>query len=98
AFEKAKLLLLNYPANPTAATVDLSVFMKAIALAEEKDLLFVHDAGYDWETFDDYKAPSVLQVPGAKSRAIEMGSLYKSFCITGWRISYAVGNKGYIEA
>lgn len=98
AFEKAKLLLLNYPANPTAATVDLSVFMKAIALAEEKDLLIVHDAAYDLVTFDDYKAPSVLQVPGAKSRAIEMGSLSKSFCMTGWRIGYAVGNKEVIQA
>src|SRR5699024_7294840 len=49
-------------------------------------------------TFDDYKAPSILQAPGAKSRAVEFGSLSKSFCMTGWRIGYAVGNKAVIQA
>lgn len=94
----AKVMLLNYPANPTAATVDLNTFVKAIAFVEENDLLLVNDMAYDLITFGDYTSPSVLQVPGAKDYAIELGSLSKSFNMTGWRIGFAVGNKEVLKS
>ncbi|MFB4168535.1 aminotransferase class I/II-fold pyridoxal phosphate-dependent enzyme [Virgibacillus sp. JSM 102003] len=94
----AKLMLLNYPSNPTAATVHLNTFLKAITFANENNLLLVHDAAYDMVTYNGYKAPSVMQVPGAKENAVEFGSLSKSFNMTGWRIGYMVGNKEVIKA
>lgn len=96
--EKAKLMLLNYPSNPTAATVSLNTFEKAVAFARENHILLAHDAAYDLVTFGDYQAPSVLQVPDAKDYAVEFGSLSKSFNMTGWRIGYVVGNKTVIQA
>jgi len=96
--EQAKLMFLNYPSNPTAATVELDTFTEAVSFAEKSEILLVNDAAYDLVTFDNYKAPSVLQVPGAKERAVEFGSLSKSFNMTGWRIGFAVGNKEVIQA
>lgn len=96
--EKSKLMLLNYPANPTAATVTLDTFREAVAFAKNNDMLFAHDAAYDLITFSSYEAPSVMQVPGAKEHAVEFGSLSKSFCMTGWRIAYMVGNKSAISS
>lgn len=96
--QDAKLLFLNYPGNPTAATVEIDTFEKAVQFCEEQDILIANDAAYDLVTFDDYKSPSILQVSGAKERAIEIGSLSKSFNMTGWRIGYAVGNKEMIKA
>ncbi|MFD1360764.1 aminotransferase class I/II-fold pyridoxal phosphate-dependent enzyme [Lentibacillus salinarum] len=98
AIEQAKLMLLNYPSNPTAASADYDTFLKAVAFSWENQLLLVHDAAYDLITFHDSKAPSVMQVPGAKEQAVEFGSLSKSFNMTGWRIGYAVGNKEVIQA
>lgn len=98
AAERAKLMLLNYPSNPTAATVELDTFTEAVSFAEKNNMLLVNDAAYDLVTFDDYTSPSVLQVPGAMERAVEFGSLSKSFNMTGWRIGYAVGNKEAIHA
>lgn len=94
----AKLLFLNYPSNPTAATAELNTFMEAITFGEENGIAIVHDAAYDLVTFDGYKAPSILQVPNAKEIAVEFGSLSKSFNMTGWRIGYVVGNKTLIQA
>ncbi len=96
--ENTKLMFLNYPGNPTAATVEIDTFEKAIDFAEKEDVLVAHDAAYDLVTFNSYKSPSILQVPKAKERAIELGSLSKSFNMTGWRIGYAVGNKEMIKA
>ncbi|WP_100013171.1 aminotransferase class I/II-fold pyridoxal phosphate-dependent enzyme [Lentibacillus sediminis] len=96
--DRAKLMLLNYPSNPTAATVNFNTFLKAITFSEENRLLFVHDAAYDMITYNGYKAPSVMQVPNAKDHAVEFGSLSKSFNMAGWRIGYAVGNKEVIQA
>ncbi|GGB50581.1 aminotransferase class I/II-fold pyridoxal phosphate-dependent enzyme [Virgibacillus dakarensis] len=96
--EKATLMLLNYPSNPTAATVHLSTFVEAIAFARENNVLLAHDAAYDLVTFHGYKAPSVMQAPNAKDWAVEFGSLSKSFSMTGWRIGYIVGNKTVIGA
>lgn len=95
---KAKMMLLNYPSNPTAATVSLNTFMEAVAFAEKHQILLAHDAAYDLITFGDYQAPSVMQVPDAKKWAVEFGSLSKSFNMTGWRIGYVVGNKQVIQA
>src|SRR5699024_8522461 len=96
--QQAKLMLLNYPSNPTAATVEINTFMEAVSFAKENNLILAHDAAYDLVTFDGYKSPSVLQVPQAKERAVEFGSLSKSFNMTGWRIGYVVGNKEVIAA
>ncbi|MFD2045259.1 LL-diaminopimelate aminotransferase [Ornithinibacillus salinisoli] len=96
--KKAKLLFLNYPSNPTSATVDMHTFLGAVTFVKENDMILAHDAAYDLVTFDDYKAPSVLQVPHAKAYAIEFGSLSKSFNMTGWRIGYVVGNETIIKA
>jgi LL-diaminopimelate aminotransferase len=96
--ERSKLMFLNYPSNPTAATVELDTFTEAVSFAEKNNILLVNDAAYDLVTFDNYKSPSVLQVPGAKKQAVEFGSLSKSFNMTGWRIGFAVGNKEVIQA
>lgn len=96
--QKAKLMLLNYPGNPTAATVHLSTFVEAVTFAKDNNLFIAHDAAYDLVTFDGYKSPSVLQVPNAKDHAVEFGSLSKSFNMTGWRIGFVVGNKTVIKA
>ncbi|MFD1606965.1 LL-diaminopimelate aminotransferase [Oceanobacillus luteolus] len=96
--EDAKLLFLNYPSNPTAATVELDTFHEAVKFARDKKIIAVNDSAYNLVTFDDYKAPSILQVHGAKDVAIELGSLSKSFNMTGWRIGFMVGNKDVIKA
>ncbi|WP_188455171.1 LL-diaminopimelate aminotransferase [Virgibacillus oceani] len=98
ALEKAKLMFLNYPSNPTSATVHLNTFLEAITMAEQYNIVLAHDAAYDLVTFDGYKAPSVMQAPNAKDVAVEFGSLSKSFNMTGWRIGYIVGNKEIIRA
>lgn len=96
--EAAKLMFLNYPSNPTAATVDQDVFLKAVSFARENNLIVANDAAYDLVTFNGYKAPSILQIPNAKDCAVEFGSLSKSFNMTGWRIGYLAGNKTIIRA
>lgn len=98
ALEKSKLMFLNYPSNPTAATVEIDTFQKAVSFAKKYDIAIAHDSAYDLVTFGNYKAPSIMQVPGAKDIAVELGSLSKSFNMTGWRIGYAVGNKEMIHA
>lgn len=98
SLHKAKLLLLNYPSNPTAATAELTTFTNAIKFVKQHELILAHDAAYSLVTFNDYKAPSVLQVPNAKEYAVEFGSLSKSFNMTGWRIGYVVGNKSVIQS
>lgn len=96
--QEAKLMFLNYPGNPTAATVELDTFMEAITFGKKNNIAIIHDAAYDLVTFDGYTSPSVLQVPHAKEVAVEFGSLSKSFNMTGWRIGYVVGNKEIIKA
>lgn len=96
--KKAKILFLNYPNNPTGAVCDLAYLEKAVAFARKNDLLFVHDLAYSEMTFDDYKAHSVFEVPGAKDVAIELQSLSKMHNMTGWRIGFAIGNSYAIKA
>ncbi len=96
--DKAKIMFLNYPNNPTAAVADLTFFERAVAFAKKHDILLCHDFAYSEMTFDGYKAPSILEIPGAKSIAIELHSLSKTFNMTGWRVGYAIGNQMAVKA
>jgi LL-diaminopimelate aminotransferase len=96
--ERATVLWLNYPNNPTSATVDIDFFEHAVAFCLEHDLLLAHDAAYTEITYDGYVAPSVLQVPGAMECAIEFHSLSKTYNMTGWRIGWVAGSPVAIEA
>ena len=93
AARKAKILYLNYPNNPTAATADEAFFEKVVAFARRHEILVCHDAAYTEISFDGYKAPSFLQVKGAKEVGIEFHSLSKTYNMTGWRIGFCVGNE-----
>ncbi|WP_156291731.1 LL-diaminopimelate aminotransferase [Oceanobacillus salinisoli] len=96
--KQAKLMFLNYPSNPTTATIELNTFGKAVSYAKKYSIAVASDLAYDLVTFDGYHAPSVLEVPGAKDYAVEFGSLSKSFNMAGWRIGYVVGNQEIIRA
>lgn len=93
-----KMLILNFPHNPTTMVVDQSFFERVIEFAREHDLLVVHDLAYADLVFDGYKAPSILQVPGAKDRAVEFFTLSKSYSMPGWRMGFAVGNPRMVNA
>jgi len=95
---KAKLLWLNYPNNPTGATVDLPFYEEAVRFCRDYDILLVNDAAYAEVAFDGYRAPSVLQAEGGIEVAIELHSFSKMFNMTGWRIGMAVGNAEAIAA
>jgi len=97
ALTDAKLLWLNYPNNPTAGVADLDFFTQAVNLAQEHQLLVCHDAAYSQVTYDGYKAPSILQVPGAKAVTVEFNTLSKSHNMAGWRTGVAVGNRDVIS-
>jgi aspartate/methionine/tyrosine aminotransferase len=88
----AKLLLLNYPNNPTAGTASLEFWQSALEFCEAHDLILVHDAPYTEMTFGDYIAPSALEVPGAMTRTVEFHSLSKTHHLAGLRIAWAAGN------
>ena len=95
---KPKLLILNYPHNPTTEVVDLDFFRKIVDFAREHSMLVVHDLAYADIVFDGYVAPSFLQVPGAKEIGVEFFSLSKSYSMPGWRVGFAVGNPEMIHA
>jgi LL-diaminopimelate aminotransferase len=90
--ERAKVLFLGYPNNPTTAVVQDGFFERVVAFAKKYDLVVVHDNAYSELTYDGYVAPSFLSVPGAKDVGVELFSLSKPFNMTGWRIGFAVGN------
>ena len=93
-----KLLYLNYPNNPTGAVAPLSFFRDVVGLAHRYGFLVAHDAAYSELAFDGVRPPSLLQVPGARSVAIEFHSLSKTFNMTGWRIGWACGNPQAVAA
>lgn len=93
-----KLLILSFPHNPTTAVVERNFFEKVVALAQEHGLIVVHDFAYADLVFDGYKAPSFLQVPGAKEIGVEFFTLSKSYSMPGWRVGFAVGNPQIIAA
>src|ERR1700729_1547797 len=90
--EKARLMFLNYPNNPTGAIVPDGLFEEVVAFAGENEILAVHDNAYSETTFDGYVAPSFLQTPGAKEVGVEVFSLSKGYNMTGWRCAAIVGN------
>lgn len=94
---RAKMLWLNYPNNPTAATADLAFFSGAVDFARRHDLLLCHDAAYSQVTFDGYRAPSILEVPGAKEAAVEFNSLSKSHNMPGWRVGVMFGKAQVVQ-
>jgi LL-diaminopimelate aminotransferase len=95
---RAKILWLNYPNNPTAAVATLDFFREAVEFARSNDILICHDAPYAEIAYDGYRAPSILEVEGARDVAIEFNSLSKHFNMTGWRIGMAVGNAKAVAA
>jgi alanine-synthesizing transaminase len=98
AWPKAKLLILSFPHNPTTACVDRDFFVKVVDFAREHHLMVVHDFAYADFTFDGYKAPSFLEVPGAKDVGVEIFSLSKSYNMPGWRIGFVCGNSKMVHA
>jgi len=95
---RPKILILSFPNNPTTAVVDLGFFKKVVAFAKENDLYVVHDLAYADIVFDGYKAPSFLQVPGAKDVGVEFFTLSKSYNMPGWRVGFCVGNPKMVGA
>lgn len=98
AWPKPKMLLLNFPGNPTAECVDLEFFEKVVDIAREHQIWVVQDLAYADIVFDGYTAPSILQVPGAKDVAVEFFSLSKSYNMPGWRVGFMVGNPTLVNA
>ena len=97
-FPKPKMLIIGFPSNPTAMCVELEFFERVVALAKQHDILVVHDLAYADITFDGWKAPSIMQVPGARDVAVEFFTMSKSYNMAGWRIGFMVGNKELVNA
>jgi alanine-synthesizing transaminase len=95
---KPKMLLINFPSNPTAQCVDLPFFERVIEIAKEHGIWVIQDLAYADIVFDGYKAPSILEVPGAKDIAVEFFSLSKSYNMPGWRVGFMVGNQVLVHA
>lgn len=95
---KPKMMILGFPSNPTAQCVDLHFFERVVALAKEHDILVVHDLAYADITFDGYRAPSIMEVPGARDVAVEFFTLSKSYNMAGWRVGFMVGNAELVSA
>jgi len=95
---KPKMIILGFPSNPTAQCVELDFFERVIALAKRYDVLVVHDLAYADIVFDGWRAPSIMQVPGAKDVAVEFFTLSKSYNMAGWRIGFMVGNAELVAA
>src|SRR5213594_1680445 len=95
---KPKMLVIGFPSNPTAQCVELEFFERVIAIAKEHDILVVHDLAYADIVFDGWRAPSIMQVPGARDVAVEFFSMSKSYNMAGWRICFMVGNKDLVHA
>lgn len=96
--QDAKMLMLNYPNNPTSAIASDGFFDDLVKWAESNQVIIAHDNPYSEITFDGYTAPSFLQSPGAKEVGVEFHSLSKTYNMTGWRIGWACGNASVIEA
>lgn len=94
---RARIMFINYPNNPTAATADLGFFARVVEFAREHKIIVCHDAAYTEMAFDGYRPPSFLEVDGAKDVGLEFHSLSKTYNMTGWRIGFAVGHSKAIE-
>lgn len=98
SFPKPKMLIINFPSNPTTECVDIEFFEKIVKIAKENQIWVVQDLAYADICFDNYKAPSILQVEGAKEVAVEFFSLSKSYNMPGWRVGFCCGNKDLLAA
>lgn len=97
-YPKPKMLIVNFPSNPTTQCVDLPFFERLVAIAREHDIYVVHDLAYADIVFDGYRAPSILQVPGARDVAVEFFTMSKSYNMAGWRVGFMVGNRELVTA
>jgi alanine-synthesizing transaminase len=97
-YPKPKLLIVNFPSNPTTQCVDLAFFERLVAIGREHHIYIVHDLAYADIVFDGYKAPSILQVPGAREVAVEFFTMSKSYNMAGWRVGFMVGNRELVTA
>ena len=97
-YPRPKVLVLNYPHNPTAATVDRDFFVDVVALAKRFDMMVLHDFAYGDVCFDAYQAPSFLSVPGAKDVGVEFTTMSKGYNMAGWRIGFCCGNRQMVRA
>ena len=98
SYPRPKLLILCFPSNPTTQCVELSFFERVIALAKEYGIYVVHDLAYADIVFDWYRAPSIMEVPGAKDVAVEFFTMSKSYSMAGWRAGFMVGNRELVAA
>jgi len=98
SWPRPKMLVLNFPSNPTTQCVELEFFEKVVEIAKEYNIWVVHDLAYADIVFDGYVAPSILQVPGADEIAVEFFSLSKSYNMPGWRVGFMAGNKTLVAA
>ncbi|MFN3566708.1 MAG: alanine transaminase [Burkholderiaceae bacterium] len=98
SFPKPKMMILGFPSNPTAQCVDLPFFHRVVELARQHGIYVVHDLAYADITFDGFKAPSIMQVPGARDVAVEFFTMSKSYNMAGWRIGFMVGNRDLVAA
>jgi len=97
-YPRPKLLILNFPSNPTTQCVDPGFFERVIGICREHGIYVVHDLAYADLVFDGYEAPSILQVPGAREIAVEFFTLSKSYNMPGWRVGYMAGNRKLVAA
>lgn len=95
---RPQVLIMNFPHNPTTAVVDLEFFKKVVAFAKEHNVIVLHDLAYADLVFDGYRAPSLLQIPGAKDIGVEFYTLSKAYNMPGWRVGFCVGNPEIVGA
>ncbi|MCC6209821.1 MAG: alanine transaminase [Burkholderiales bacterium] len=95
---KPKMLIVGFPSNPTAMCVEYGFFERIVSIARQHDILVVHDLAYADICFDGYRAPSIMQVPGARDIAVEFFTMSKSYNMAGWRIGFMVGNAELVNA
>jgi len=98
SWPRPKIIIVNFPSNPTAQVVDLDFYVKLVDFARENKLIVISDIAYAEITFDGYQCPSIMQVPGAKEVAVEFYSLSKTYNMPGWRIGFMVGNREIVSA
>lgn len=98
SWPKPKMLIINFPHNPTTECVELDFFRRIVDFAKENNIMVVHDFAYADLCFDGYRAPSFLQAPGAKDVGVEFFSLTKSYSMAGWRVGFCCGNRELVEA
>lgn len=96
--KKPKMIIINFPSNPTTQIADKDFFEKIIAIGKKYDIWIIHDLAYSDISFDGYKAPSILEIKGAKDIAVEFFTMSKSYNMPGWRVGFCCGNQDLIEA